>query len=65
MCSMKGYVFLKCSAVQEEEAEECKWNKGASKAEQGEAASPNCTLESCGTAASERLRIKMVNASNL
>ena len=57
---------MKCSDVQEEEAKECKWNKGAAKAEQGKASSPNCTLKGSGTATSEtRLRIKMVIASNL
>jgi len=31
--------------IQEEEAKERKWNKGAAKAEQGKATSPNCTLK--------------------
>lgn len=56
-------VLLKCSDVQEEEAKECKWSKGAAKAEQSETTSPNCTLKGSGTATGEtRLRTEMAKS---
>lgn len=55
--------FLKCSYVQKEEAKECKWNEGATKAEQGKATSPNCTLKGSWTATGETklIRAKLID----